>query len=118
MADHTPDPWTVEDPMGAEVGLSIVQGGLKTYEWEFIATVCQSDASDERMGRQRFISPEEQAANARLIAAAPALLRALTDILANHETAGAGASIFQCTTQQVEAARAAVARAANGGKHG
>lgn len=115
MVDHTPGPWTVEDPMGAEVGLSIVQSGLKTYEWEFIAMVCRSDATDERMGRQRFISPEEQAANARLISAAPDLLKALADILSNHETAGAGASIFQCTTQQVEAARAAVARATSGG---
>ncbi|CAK7259120.1 MULTISPECIES: hypothetical protein [unclassified Shinella] len=42
------------------------------------------------------------------------LLKALTDILSNHETAGAGASIFQCTTQQVVAARAAVARATTG----
>jgi hypothetical protein len=60
--------------MGAEIGLSIVQAGLKTYEWEFIAMVCQSTAGDERMGRQRFISPQEQEANARLIAAAPELL--------------------------------------------
>lgn len=57
---------------------------------------------------------EERKANARFIAAAPDLLEALTDILSNHETAGAGASIFQCTAEQVAAARAAVARATSG----
>lgn len=72
---HTPGPWEVEDQMGAEIGLSVVQAGLKTYEWEFIAMVCQSTAGDEIMGRQRFISPDEQKANANLIAAAPDLLK-------------------------------------------
>lgn len=50
-------------------------------------------------------------ANARLMAAAPDILAALTAILANHETVGAGASIFQCTSAEVKAARAAIAKA-------
>jgi hypothetical protein len=77
---HTPGPWTVEDPMGAEIGLSIVQADLDSRDWEFIAMVCQSDPSEEHMGRDRFISPEEQGANARVIAAAPEMLNALKAI--------------------------------------
>lgn len=106
MADtvkHTPGSWDVEDPMGAEIGLSIVQSGLKTYEWEFIAMVCQSDASEERMGKQRFISPGEQEANARLIAAAPELLEALKGMLVV-------ANLFTDSPYH-EAARAAIAKA-------
>lgn len=100
---HTPGPWAVEDPMGAETGLSIVQSGLKTYEWEFIAMVCQSDASDERMGRQLFILPEEQMANATLIAAAPDLLEALKGMLI--------VSNLFTDSPYHEAARAAIAKA-------
>ncbi|NTG73256.1 hypothetical protein G6M02_07920 [Agrobacterium rhizogenes] len=85
MSKHTPGPWEVEDPMGAEIGLSIVQAGLKTYEWEFIAMVCQSTAGDELMGRQRFISPKEQEANAHLIAAAPDMLAALKHVLESND---------------------------------
>ena len=79
MADHTPGPWTVEDPMGPEC-LSIVQAGLKTYQWEFIALVVQSDKSSDFYQGQRFITAPEQEANARLIAAAPTMLAALQAI--------------------------------------
>ncbi len=53
----------------------------------------------------------EHKANAHLIASAPDLYEALKAILSNHETVGAGASIFQCTTAEVTAARAALAKA-------
>jgi len=39
------------------------------------------------------------------------LVSALSSILSNRETVGAGASIFQCTTAEVEAARRAIAKA-------
>ncbi len=42
-----------------------------------------------------------------------ALVKALEAILANHETVGAGASIFQCTTAEVKAARSALSAASN-----
>lgn len=86
-AKHTPGPWEVEDPMGAEIGLSIVQADLKTYEWEFIAMVHRSEAGEERVGRQRLISAKEQEANAHLIAAAPDMLTALKEIAAWAEQA-------------------------------
>lgn len=105
---HTPGPWEVEGPMGAEIGLSVVQAGLKTYEWEFIAMACQSTAGDERMGRQRFISPEEQEANARLIAAAPELLNALKEIL---ETDFSQESSWDYSEGIKDVARAAIAKA-------
>jgi hypothetical protein len=79
MAQHTPGPWAVEDPMGADVGLAVVQDGLKSHQWEFIALATKSEGKDRR---SRFISAGEQAANARLIAAAPDLLAACQAFIA------------------------------------
>lgn len=107
MMQHTPGPWDVEDPMGADIGLSIVQAGLKTYEWEFIAMVHKSEEGEERMGRQRFISPKEQEANARLISAAPDLLAALRQALHCLE----GNQHTPTGTARYERALAAIAKA-------
>lgn len=77
---HTPGPWDVEDPMGADVGLWIVQSGLETYQWSCIAMVtCDDD--EVRKPDVRFIDEDEQRANARLIAAAPKLKGALAAML-------------------------------------
>ena len=79
---HTPGPWAFEDPMGRDVGLWIVQGGLPTYEWSCIAMVTADDAETRKDGRKRHITFVEQQANARLIAAAPELLEALRTLCA------------------------------------
>jgi hypothetical protein len=51
---------------------------------------------------------EWKARAAELAAELAEAREALAGILRNHETIGAGASIFQCTTAEVEAARAAM----------
>lgn len=75
-AKHTPGPWTVENPMGQH--LWIVQANLAPYDWTPIATLTEDDSEDAMdRGSSRPISPVERDANAKLIAAAPALLAAL-----------------------------------------
>lgn len=96
---HTPGPWAVEDPMGREVGLWIVQQGLETYDWACIAMVT---ADNDTAGRK--ITYTEQQANARLIAAAPDLLEALA-LLLEREEAGDVCELDRAT------ARAAIAKA-------
>lgn len=74
MTTHTPGPFEVQDPMGSDVGLWIVQAGLEAFEWSCIAIVTRDD---DRSGKH-FITKREQESNARLFAAAPDLLAALT----------------------------------------
>jgi hypothetical protein len=55
------------------------------------------------------MTPVDWKARAESAEASLAKVReALAGILRNHETAGAGASIFQCTAAEVKAARAAL----------
>ena len=72
MGKHTPGPFEVQDPMGSDVGLWVVQAGLEAYEWSCIAIVCRDD---DRTGKH-FITKAEQKANADLFAAAPEMLEA------------------------------------------
>lgn len=84
---HTPGPWSVEDPMGADVGLWIVQSGLEPYQWSCIAMVTDGEDGTARDEGGRFIGRTEQEANARLIAASPDVVRSgrqLLDALENR----------------------------------
>jgi uncharacterized protein YhaN len=64
-------------------------------------TVKASDAKD------KYIKQLEMQAD-RMRAELAKAREALAGILRNHETIGAGASIFQCTTAEVKAARDAM----------
>lgn len=66
----TPGPWCIEDPMAPE-SLWIVQAGKQTYEWWPIAVCNMPDEEDH------LFTGAEVNANATLIAAAPALYKAL-----------------------------------------
>lgn len=98
-AKHTPGPWVVETPMPDEY--AIVQAGLETYEWQFIATVSVGIPAEGLMPRQ------EAKANARLIAAAPDLLAALRDLVAFTERQTA---TWPDQPQSLTAARAALTK--------
>jgi hypothetical protein len=98
MTQHTPGPW--------QAIAATAEGGDQSDEY-FI----KAHPHPAMRGFTKDVAMVEGEANARLIAAAPDLLVALQSILANHETVGVGASIFQCTTAQVAAARIALAKA-------
>lgn len=95
----TPGPWEVErhDQDDGSIDYAIWNHSAEHYTR--IATV--NDDTDDANAK----------ANSHVMAAAPDLYEALNAIMGNHEVAGAGASIFQCTAAQVRAARAALAKA-------
>jgi hypothetical protein len=68
-ASHTPGPWDHDGPFITAPD----PGGI--HPDIYIAEIVQEDDED------RFATPEQQEANARLIAAAPALLAALDYLL-------------------------------------
>jgi hypothetical protein len=74
---HTPGPWAVENPMGEDIGLWIVQDGLEARQWSCIAVVTDDEDGTARDEGGRFIGRNEQRANARVIAAGPDMLKAL-----------------------------------------
>lgn len=85
MSKHTPGPWAVENPMGEDIGLWIVQDGLEARQWSCLAIVTDDEDGTARDEGGRFIGRNEQRANARLIAAAPDLLAQLKIAYAHIE---------------------------------
>ncbi len=95
---HTPGPFEVQNPMGSDVGLWIVQAGLQAYEWSCIAIVPRDD---EKSGKH-FITKSEQDANANLFAASPELLQMLKHAVHWHD---------QLTAEDVARYEAVIAKA-------
>lgn len=113
MADskHTPGPWSVEDPMGADVGLWIVQSDLEPRQWSSIAIVTDDEDGQARDEGGRFIGRAEQEANARLIAAAPDMLAALKAFMAEHDDTYDGEPMSAGMSEFIDKARAAITTA-------
>lgn len=73
--NHTPGPWELDTAKDRDGRYHIVNGQLpKGINAEFGYPVCDSS------NRHHCITPQEDAANARLIAAAPEMLRVLQEI--------------------------------------
>jgi hypothetical protein len=75
MTAHTPGPWTVENKLNRDWSPTLVVGG----EHGVLIADC---------GMTLLVPTPVASANARLIAAAPALLAALRDIVAACQKAG------------------------------
>lgn len=114
----TSGPWCVEAPFGGgatdEGDLSIVQAGLQTYEWQFIAHLPYGPPSEGA------VPLAQVKANARLIAAAPDMLAVLESALAawpqldtDEEINGADLVEWFCT-HFAPSARAAIAKTEGG----
>lgn len=71
MGKHTPGPWTMSDGLDRITGGEVIKAGTT-----WIASVHDFNRADRDAERQ---------ANARLIAGAPALLKACRDLLADAE---------------------------------
>lgn len=109
IPQHTPGPWSVEDPMDHE--LMILESGKEAYEWRTIAGCPWPTERGD-------ISRRQVEANAHLMAAAPDMLAALQgvmDILGSAESNASGNPEWDYVAPRVAAARAAVALATPSG---
>jgi hypothetical protein len=95
-ARYTAGDWGVEDPMGPEVLSIVANPDAPTHAWIIVASV-HGDEEDGLYAEQR--------ANANLLAAAPALLRAAQDVLEMH------AANLSLAGETVESLRRAVRKA-------
>ena len=103
MAIHTPGPWT------RKFGANIYKGSGPFDTQQLLFSAMPTNGTKEEL--------EEAFANARLVAAAPDLLEALTELLSASEWAMAD-NAGQCTIPMANArnkARAARSKAVGGG---
>lgn len=95
MSNHTPGPWRIEQGRGIEAQLD--------GEWAQIAAMNRSQWSIPDEGKNARLAAM-QPANARLIAAAPALYGALKFAVSVLNTAGIGGSVYAPVLQQARKA--------------
>lgn len=101
--------WRGKNPLGLHVSVDFIgkynldrHSDAPQDELETAKAAAQADY-EARILSAHTPAPDIASENERLRAA-------LGAIIANHETVGAGASIFQCTTAEVNAARTALER--------
>jgi len=102
MADtkFTPGPWEWETPLGDDC-YSIVQAGVETHKWQFIAHISVGKPEEGEFPRRQC------KANAQLIAAAPELYEALYRLVRDCEIAGLQEQAgFDCWINMANAALA------------
>jgi hypothetical protein len=105
MSKHTPGPWATDE---ADHDAPYQDIKIKAGKHRTVCTVWIDDAPVRDFNA-------EQAANARLIAAAPDLLEALTKLLDMHERCDAGfAPHVELRFAIRDMARAAIAKATGG----
>ena len=98
---HTPGPWIARRATGEDNCIATLasnsRGGIPTCLWEILPEAGHA------------MTTRQQAANARLIATAPELLDALTDLVG-----GCGKEGDLFSSEAMEKARAAIAKAEGG----
>lgn len=104
QTQHTAGPFEVQNPMGSDQGLWIVQAGLEAHEWSCIAIVPR----DEDRSGKHFITKAEQKANANLFSAAPELLAAA---IAQEELMRAPGDPTENIRRVIKMRRAAISKA-------
>ena len=110
MAQHTPGPWTVGSQVGGPNGVFVGEGDNRKAVAMLTGTFVPRNGYAVDEGDDGW--PHERAANAALIAAAPALLEALRsclDLLEANESDDEWGREF--AKPRADAARAAIAAA-------
>jgi hypothetical protein len=101
---HYPGPWELDSAKDGDLRYQIVNGQVpKGINGDFGYPVCDT------MNRHHCIAPEEDEANARLIAAAPELLEALEAIFEGAEYQRG--TTYELSTRLLEKAQLAIAKA-------
>jgi len=75
-------PWVIEDPMGPDIGLFIVDDADEVYNWRHVATMNWDAEADREPGRP-FVTQSEMRANAELIVTAVNCHMELVEVLAH-----------------------------------